>query len=75
MQNYTFEWIPTDTGPAGYNSVRASSLAEAVALGNELGRAKYPGHVTLVVNPDKIWLDPDCTIRAGYDRAYAGTLD
>jgi hypothetical protein len=72
---YTFEWIPTDDGPSGYNSVEAASLDEATRLGNKLGRSKYPGHVTLVVNPDKIWPDPDRTVLARYNQAYAGMLD
>lgn len=72
---YTFEWFPTDSGPSGYNSVEAADLDEAIRRGNELWRSKYPGHVTLVVNPDRIWPDPDRAVLTRYNQAYAGMLD
>lgn len=63
-QLYTFEWLE-----GGYNSVEAVSLIEAIELGNATGRRVVCG---LHVDPDKIWLDVDGSVRERYRKQYEG---
>lgn len=70
-QNWFFNWVG-----GGYNSVRASTKAEALALATTLGSAREyaPGKMTVTLVPDVNTLvrDPNCTRANAENARYSG---